>query len=188
MDYIDLYSCFPSVVQIACDELGLAHDDPRGLTITGGLPYFGGAGNCYVMCSIAEMMNRLRAKPGSKAFITGNGWYVTKHSIGVYSTSPYQGKWSRQDPKDAQAVIDAQDHPVAEDKPNGTGTVEAYTIIHARKKIRMGIILGRLENGNRFVAHLPLDEAELARWEQEELVGKTGTVTAGKPTNLFVPD
>jgi acetyl-CoA C-acetyltransferase len=45
MDFIDLYSCFPSAVEIGCKELGIATDDKRGLTITGGLPYFGGAGN-----------------------------------------------------------------------------------------------------------------------------------------------
>ena len=39
---IDLYSCFSSAVEIACQEIGLATDDPRGLTVTGGLPYFGG--------------------------------------------------------------------------------------------------------------------------------------------------
>lgn len=39
--YLDLYSCFPCVVQIAADVLGMAHDDPRGFTVTGGLPFYG---------------------------------------------------------------------------------------------------------------------------------------------------
>ena len=30
--FIDLYSCFPSAVEIACEELGIAEDVPRGLT------------------------------------------------------------------------------------------------------------------------------------------------------------
>ncbi|MBO0866888.1 MAG: hypothetical protein J2P16_17650, partial [Mycobacterium sp.] len=38
VDYVDLYSCFPSAVQIAAAELGLPIDDPgRPLTVTGGL-------------------------------------------------------------------------------------------------------------------------------------------------------
>ncbi len=53
---IDLYSCFPSAVEVACAELGLAEDDPRGLTVTGGLPFFGGPGNNYSMHGIAEMV------------------------------------------------------------------------------------------------------------------------------------
>ena len=43
----DLYSCFPFPVFVICDALGLDGDDPRGLTLTGGLPYFGGPGNSY---------------------------------------------------------------------------------------------------------------------------------------------
>jgi acetyl-CoA C-acetyltransferase len=38
----DLYSCFASAVEIGCREIGLAEEDERGLTVTGGLPYFGG--------------------------------------------------------------------------------------------------------------------------------------------------
>ena len=41
----DLYSCFPSAVEVGVEELGLALDDPRGFTVTGGLPYAGGPGN-----------------------------------------------------------------------------------------------------------------------------------------------
>jgi hypothetical protein len=74
IDYFDIYSCFPSAVQIACDELGLAHDDARGLTVTGGLPYFGGPGNNYVMHSIATMMDVLRGNPGKFGLLNASGW------------------------------------------------------------------------------------------------------------------
>ena len=40
MDFLDLYSCFPSAVEIACAEMGIAEDDPRGLTVTGGPALF----------------------------------------------------------------------------------------------------------------------------------------------------
>ena len=50
----DLYSCFPFPVFNICDGLGLGPDDPRGLTLTGGLPFFGGPGNNYSMHAIAE--------------------------------------------------------------------------------------------------------------------------------------
>jgi acetyl-CoA C-acetyltransferase len=73
IDCFDLYSCFPSAVEIGAAELGLGLDDPRGLTVTGGLPYAGGPGNNYVMHSIATMMGRLRAEPGSWGLCTGNG-------------------------------------------------------------------------------------------------------------------
>ncbi|MBQ6645011.1 MAG: acetyl-CoA acetyltransferase, partial [Saccharopolyspora sp.] len=39
---LDLYSCFPIAVFNICDGLGLDPGDARGLTLTGGLPFFGG--------------------------------------------------------------------------------------------------------------------------------------------------
>lgn len=43
--HVDVYSCFPSAVQVAANELGLALDDPgRPLTVTGGLTFGGGRG------------------------------------------------------------------------------------------------------------------------------------------------
>ena len=66
IDHFDFYSCFPiAVSNTACDGLGLAHDDPRGLTVTGGLPFFGGPGNNYSMHAIATVLEKLRADPGS---------------------------------------------------------------------------------------------------------------------------
>lgn len=47
------------------DGLGLSADDSRGLTVTGGPPFFGGAGNNYSMHAIAETVALLRATPGA---------------------------------------------------------------------------------------------------------------------------
>lgn len=188
VDYIDLYSCFPSAVEAGCAELGIATDDPRGLTVTGGLPYFGGAGNAYVMCSIAQMVTQVRENPGSKGLVTGNGWYLTKHSMGLYSTEPVIGKWSRKDPAEYQARIDALDHPVLDETPQGEGTVEGYTVVHARDKIRMGIVIGRLKNKKRFVAHVPYDLELLERMKKEDLIGVTGEVSVGDEINTFIPN
>lgn len=70
IDFFDLYSCFPSAVEIACRELGISEDDPRDLTVTGGLPYFGGPGNNYSLHAIAEVVERIRSNPGQKALVT----------------------------------------------------------------------------------------------------------------------
>ena len=84
----DLYSCFPIAVFNICDELGLAPDDPRRLTLTGGLPFFGGAGNNYSMHAIAEIAARVRADPGSFGLVGANGGIMSKYSVGVYSATP----------------------------------------------------------------------------------------------------
>ena len=190
IDFIDLYSCFPCAVEVACDELGLAVDDPRGLTVTGGLPYAGGPGNNYAMHSIAAMMDKLRRKPGANGLVTANGWYLTKQSIGVYSTRPVEGRWEREDPKVIQSQIDALPHPAVVEHPEGVGTIETYTVVHGREGMLMGIVVGRDAAGHRFVANTPNDEATLKAMESAEQIGRTGRVGPGeKPGhNLFVPD
>ena len=88
---LDLYSCFPSAVEMACEMLGLAPDDPRGLTVTGGLPYAGGPGNEYTLHALATMVERLREQPGASGMVTGNGWYLTKHAATVVASAPREG-------------------------------------------------------------------------------------------------
>lgn len=188
MDYFDLYSCFPAVVQIACDELGLSVDDPRGVTVTGGLAYFGGAGNAYVIMSIITMMRKLRENPGKFGMCTANGWYQTKHAMGIYSTTPFEGDWKRENPETYQAELDAMPHPEMDEAPAGRGTVEAYTVVHDKDSYRNGIVIGTLESGKRFVAFVPADVELMKRMEAEEFVGVSGTVSTGEQTNLFVPD
>jgi acetyl-CoA C-acetyltransferase len=68
IELLDLYSCFPSAVQIARNELGIADDDSRCLTVTGGLACFGGPGNAYSLHAIATMMDRLRDAPARGAW------------------------------------------------------------------------------------------------------------------------
>ena len=132
MDYIDLYSCFPSAVEIACDELDLGYDDPRGLTVTGGLPFFGGPGNNYSLHGIATMVPELRAKPGSFGLLTANGGYLTKHATGIYSTVATEGKWVRENPAAYQKEIDAMESPAFTESPNGEASVETYTVCFGR--------------------------------------------------------
>lgn len=189
MSAIDLYSCFPVAVEIGAEAMGLALDDPRGLTVTGGLPYFGGPGNNYVMHSIVEMTARLRRAPGSYGLVTGNGWYLTKQSVGVYASAPTEGPWRREDPKGLQREIDALPHPEVTETPEGEAAIETYTVVHDRGGYRMGIVVGRDVAGRRFVAHTPEDEATLRGLEVVESVGRPGRVERhpdGK-RNLFTP-
>jgi acetyl-CoA C-acetyltransferase len=133
------------------------------------------------------MMEKVRSKRGSFGLVTANGWYVTKHSLGIYSTSPVKGEWKREDPKVYQAEIDAMPRPRVETSPSGEGTIETYTVMHDRTGPKIGIIVGRLANGDRFLAHTPSDQATLMDLMERECLGRKGTVTPGTPTNTFVP-
>lgn len=187
--HFDLYSCFPSAVQIARDMLGIAPGDPRPLTVTGGLPYFGGPGNNYVSHSIAAMVEKLRTDRGTLGLVTANGWYVTKHSAGIYSTDPPKNTWRRIDPEVDQAPIDAEPHPAFADTPLGAAVVETYTVLFDRDGTpERGIVIGRLGDGARFIANTPTDRRTLESMTKHEMVGTTGGVRpADAGTNLFTP-
>jgi acetyl-CoA C-acetyltransferase len=187
IDRFDLYSCFPSAVQIACREMGIPQDDPRGLTVTGGLPYFGGPGNNYVTHSIAQMMDEVRRKPGSFGMVTANGNYVTKQSAGIYSTTPTTKPFAPKDPAIYQATIDADKGPAVAEVANGAATVETYTVMHDRKGPSYAILFGRLGDGRRFMANTPDDPKLLHDMVARDLIGEVGRVTHDDGRNIFVP-
>jgi acetyl-CoA C-acetyltransferase len=125
----DLYSCFPCAVLLAAQALEI---DPmsRALTVTGGLPFFGGAGNNYSMHAIATMVEKLREQRGDYGLILANGGFLSKEAVGVYSTDPVDN-WSPSDSNAIQAQIDARPKPrlLAE---NCTATVETYTVRYTK--------------------------------------------------------
>jgi len=177
IDVFDLYSCFPCVVEIARREIGISDNDPRPLTVTGGLSFFGGPGNNYSMHAIASVVERIRAHRGLKAMITANGYYLTKHAVGIYGGEPPIGPWYDQDDAGMQEAIDAEALPGPVEKAFGSLTVEAYVIRHDRGgRPERGTVMGRLKNGRRALAHIDAPAADLEKMEKIELVGQTGTV------------
>jgi acetyl-CoA C-acetyltransferase len=146
----DLYSCFPIPVFTVCDGMGLATDDVRGLTLTGGLPFFGGPGNNYSMHGIAETVSEMREKPGQFGLVGANGGIMSKYSVGVYSTEP--ADWV---PDNSAALCDEvkrlPEVPVTI-KADGPATIETYSVRYDWPT-RTGIIMGRLDDDNsRFLA------------------------------------
>ncbi len=189
LDFLDLYSCFPSAVQIACQEMGIAEDDPRGLTITGGLPYFGGPGNNYVTHSIAEMLAKVREKPGSKGMITANGNYVTKQSAGIYSTEPTTAPFKPKAPAIYQAKIDAAKGPETTEAPAGAAEIETYAVMFDRKGPSFAILFGRQSDGRRFIANTPDDPALLQDMTERDYLQAKGKVAVGDDGRaIFTPD
>ncbi|TFG93648.1 MAG: acetyl-CoA acetyltransferase [Syntrophobacterales bacterium] len=177
IDVFDLYSCFPCVVEIARREIGISDDDPRPLTVTGGLSFFGGPGNNYSMHAIASVVERIRENHGLKAMITANGYYLTKHAVGIYGGEPPIGPWYDQDKADMQEAIDAEALPEPVEKAFGSLTVEAYVIRHDKKgRPERGTVMGRLGNGRRALAHIDARKEDLETMENIELVGQTGAV------------
>jgi acetyl-CoA C-acetyltransferase len=172
--HFDLYSCFPVAVQIGRDMLGIPRDDPRPLTVTGGLPYFGGPGSNYSMHGVATMAEILRADRHAHGMVTALGWYLTKHAVGVYSAHPKDGDWYRPDMAKDQEQIDTAARPVLMEQANGPATIETYTVMFDREaKPELGIVVGRLEDGRRFISNV---EGDFEAMTSREMVGVAGRV------------
>jgi acetyl-CoA C-acetyltransferase len=197
IEVLDIYSCFPSAVELATDALGIAPDDSRGLTVTGGLPYFGGPGNNYTTHGIATVTDILRGSlPGADGrtsgsagsavrlgMATGLGWFITKHALGVYATVPPPGGYHRGDIVAAQSEIDASAVEVALEVGTPTpATVIAATVVRDDVGAPTGApLIARLPDG-RHMALAPADEEvvrSLGRLDVPGFIGAPIVVQGG---------
>lgn len=184
IDLIELYSCFPSAVQVACREIGLALDDPRGVTVTGGMSLFGGPGNNYTLHGIATVCERLRAAGRGSALVTANGGYLTKHSVGVYVRDAGEDCWEPPEGGELQARVDAQRGPAVTDVADGAMTVLAHTVRYRRGEPEEGIAVGELAGGERCVA-TSSDAATIQSLLDEDCVARRARVTHDEGRNSF---
>jgi len=190
--HLDLYSCFPSAVEIAAAELGVPDDDPsRPLTVTGGMTFAGGPGNNYGTHSLATMVGVLRGEPGTTGLTTGLGWYVSKHSVGVYGTEPATDRPHDDDRLPAHTVVESasgfawadpqaavgslpQCSPDADAK--GEITIETYSVAFGRNgSPERAVVACRTPEGRRAWAHVT-DADHLAVLVTEEGCGRLGTL------------
>jgi acetyl-CoA C-acetyltransferase len=185
----DLYSCFPSAVQLALASLGLRgpdRGDTRPISVTGGLPYAGGPGNNYVGHSIAAMVDACRTDPASFGLVTALGWYATKHSVGLYASSPPAAGFRAVDPGRTQRAVDAGPRREPAGLVDGPGVVEATSVAFDRDGApTIGILSVLRDDGRRALANSSDADALLAMcddaWE-----GRTVTLRADGDTNLLV--
>lgn len=166
--HLDLYSCFPSSVLFACDALGIDPAlDGRPLTVTGGLPFHGGPGSGYLLHAMAAMARVLRADPGAFGLTSGVGMHMTKHSFGVWSTTPGPVRPPRA--ASVQADLDARPVAAIRDAATGPATVATYSVVHDRSgEAEWGLAVCDLPEGDRCYARIEdpdlLREAEEVEW------------------------
>ena len=187
ISFLDIYSCFPSAVQIAQKELSLDSNDDRPLTVTGGLPYFGGPGNAYTMFSSSEMVKKLRSNPNEYGMVTANSWFLTKHAINIFSCKPPQEIDWEKDFIKLQSEINSREIKNFNTKPNGLGKVISYTIVQGRKNLEYGIVIGELEDKSKFIANILGEQSFLKKLTENELLGIKGEVKHTSERNIFKP-
>ena len=180
VELFDLYSCFPSAVQLAMKALSLAADDPRPRTVTGGLAYAGGPGNSYSTHALAAMVARLRSTPAGVGYVSALGMSATKHAVSVLSNEPSRvaaatGKVSANLPVPDKARLGP---PLVDQPAPGPATIETYTVEYGRDGLPVpSMLVLRLHDGRRTVANGDL--ADVRALVTEEGVGKKGRVSPG---------
>lgn len=181
--HFDLYSCFPVAVLLAAEALGLDWRTTPA-TVTGGLPFFGGAGNNYSMHAIATMVERLRAHPGDFGLVLANGGFLSKEAVGVYSTAP-RADWAPVSSAAIQAQIDALPAPALLSEDSDV-TVETYTVTYAKGAPARGYVIGRTTAGARVLARTRSgDRATLQALAANDPIGTTVRVVNDNGVNLI---
>ncbi len=152
---IDFYSCFAIAVFNITDAYGIAPDDPRGLTLTGGLPYFGGAGNNYSGHAIVEAVERVRKDRDTYALVGANGGFMSKYATGIYSSRPADwsagSRWRTLD--DTLGTVQAIEGYT------GMARLESYTVMPGKRET-VGVAAGRTADGGRLVANVATDDEQ----------------------------
>jgi acetyl-CoA C-acetyltransferase len=170
--YRDLYSCFPSAVQVSARELGLETHPP--LTVTGGLTFGGGPMNNYVMHGIARMAEVLRDDPGARGLVTGNGGFLTKHAFCVYSTEPPARPFAHED---LQGQVDALPKRGVAQEHEGAVAIEAYSVMYGDHGApEIGHAALRLPDGRRAWGNVT-DRDAAAAMTREEFCGRAARLT-----------
>jgi acetyl-CoA C-acetyltransferase len=168
IDHVDLYSCFPSAVQVAAAELGFPESRP--LTVTGGLTFGGGPLNSYGLHAIARMAEVVREERGSTGLVHGNGGWLAKHAIGIYGAEPPAEGFRYED---LQAQADAFPRREALIDWEGPVTLEAYTVAHRKGAPRLAHAACLTDAGRRTWGTVE-DPDVMAAMMREEFCGRRG--------------
>ena len=175
IDIWDLYNCFPIAALLAKDALGLPESTVP--TITGGLPYFGGAGNNYCLHSICKMVECIREAPHKRGMVHSLSWYMSKYAIGIYS-GVRPDEFKRRNTDEYAKQIDEQypNVPFLE-RANGVFEIETYTVTMARDgQPESAVIIARDDQQQRLFAFNNQDIALLKSVTVSEPIGRKARV------------
>ncbi len=172
--HVDLYSCFPSAVQLGAQALGLSEERP--LSVTGGLTFHGGPFNNYVIHAIATMAERLRETPGSAGLVSSVGGFFSKHAFGVFASRPPERPFQFEDVADRVAGLPGR--ACARDY-TGAASIECYSVAHERGLPTHAIVACRTPDDARTWGRTD-DADDVARFLEEELVGQPGLVAGDR--------
>eukprot|EP00924_Labyrinthula_sp_SR-Ha-C_P015924 snap_masked-scaffold_4-processed-gene-13.19-mRNA-1 protein AED:1.00 eAED:1.00 QI:0/-1/0/0/-1/1/1/0/564 len=173
----DIYSCFPIAVEKGLESLGLSYKDIPALkfTQTGGLPYHGGPGSNYSTHGLCALIDRLRQDKYRDQYglLAANGGFLTKHSVGIYSTKVPKQPYNRRKPSE-YAVDAALSTEQFELEPFGEARILGWTVQYSLNRKTdeniptRGVIIGELlSSGKRCVGITKPEDRKTIQWLQQ---------------------
>ena len=153
---VDVYSCFPSAVELLAGALGLPLDDPgRPLTVTGGLTFGGGPLNNYVLQAMVPLVEQLRADPTRPGLSSSVSGFLVKQAFSIWQAAPPTEGFRHEDVTAAATErfeVDQVVDVVATTGTTVTGTVVTATVDHTDGVPTRGVALVDLPDGARTIA------------------------------------
>ena len=175
VEHVELYSCFPSAVQVQARELGLSLGRP--LTLTGGMTFAGGPLNSFVLQAMCRLVEVLREHPGERGLLTAISGMITKQGVTLWSTRPAEGGFRFEDV--TAAVERVSGAPLDVDQAyEGPARVVSYTVLHEGGAPARGIVVCDVAPGRRAIA-ASTDASVLAAMVEEEMCGRAVELRRG---------
>jgi len=173
IDIFDIYSCFPSIVEIISKEIGLKQNEDRPLTLTGGLPFFGGSWSNYSLHAVARAVEKIQEHPNLTIMVIANGGYNTKQSFGIYGKKPPKLGFDELNTEKFQEIILNEELAEPIKMAKGIIKILAYTLIYERDgAIKYGIAIGKVNTKEHTIAIIKGPDEELSKLERIEFVGE----------------
>jgi acetyl-CoA C-acetyltransferase len=119
--------------------------------------------------------------------VTGVGYYLTKHSAGVYSTRPPAGGFVRVDPAATKAAVEATPARVPAGAYAGPATVEATAVQYGREGDPAVAVLATLTPDGRRALAISTDPSAMVSVTTEEWAGRAVELTADGTINRLAP-
>ncbi|WP_299980979.1 hypothetical protein [Desulfobacula sp.] len=189
LDCFDLYSCFPCAVSIAKKMIGIKEDDPRSLTLTGGLSFFGGPGNNYSLHGVATLAEKISIGEKSNGLVTALGWFMHKHAAGVYGSEPSKGEFKDHDVTDQKDCFTGDDPIIIKHQVNGPGTIETYTIIYSLdQRPSYAVLYGKTRDNFRFIARTQNHPDIFKQLTLKNRVGQKVNIRFDSSINMNIAD
>jgi acetyl-CoA C-acetyltransferase len=176
----DIYSCFPCAVAAAQDSLHI-DTTKHSLTVTGGLPFFGGPGSNYSLHGLAEIVARLRLQPQARGLLTANGGMLSKHAATVLSCQPRSLDWETLE--QTEITPDRFPSRTAASAPT-SGKILSYTVVYKRNIAQQCFVLAETDAGERFIA-TNSDADTIADIEQQPPFQRAINVQSNGDTHQF---